>query len=109
MGARSPIARRMAPSRVAPFTEGSASRGGGASSSILLAAPCGLSDPITTFSRRSVDSGASRLVLRSRFILASILPGIVAASSVLGPVQGHDTGRGSAAPRSSSICVGIIP
>jgi len=30
MGARSPIARRLAPSRVAPAADGSASRGGGA-------------------------------------------------------------------------------
>jgi len=77
--------------------------------SLAFAAPCGFPDPAATSSRRPVDSGASRLVLRSRFVPASALPGTFANSACVGPVQGHDTGLGSAAPKSSSICVGVIP
>jgi len=83
--------------------------GGGPLSIAPFAGPCGFPDPAATFSRWSVDSGALRLVLRSRFVLASVLAGTFANSACVGPVQGLDAGRGSTSPKSSSICVGVIP
>lgn len=74
----SPIARRLAPPRVAPAADGSASCGRGAS-------------------------------FRTKVCAASVLAGTFVNSACVGPVQGHDAGRGSATPKSSSICVGVIP
>jgi len=81
----SPIARAGGPKpRVAPAADGSASCGGG-----------------------DLSGSRFRCASPTKVCAASVLPGTFANSACVGPVQGVEHGRGNAAPKSSSICVGF--